>query len=146
MTTTAGPADTAGPAITARRPAATDDQLDRPRAALLREDAAVTALVGLVALLAPLSLWGDPPRWVPLTVGVVSLVAAVDVALVSRWTGRRLRVATAVTGVLALATGAAGLALLVLGDLTAAGAVLVGAATVACVAFGTLEVRASRRR
>lgn len=72
----------------------------------------------------------------------MSVVAAVEVTLVSRWTGRRLRVATAVTGVLALASGAAGLALLVLGDLTAAGAVLVGAAMVACVAFGTLEGRA----
>jgi hypothetical protein len=112
---------------------------------LLRLDAAATTAAGLLALFAPVSWWGDVPGLVPRVVGAVLLVAAAELLLAARWSGRRLRLAVTVCADLALAWVAATVVVLALRDLPAAGAsalVLVGLVT---LGFGVAELRALRR-
>ena len=116
----------------------------RTLATVLRADAAVTAALGAVALLGP-DVWGAAPGWLPRVVGAVFVVAALDVALVSRWTGRRLRLAGTVVGELALATAAASAVVLATADLPAAGALLVGVVGLLSAGFGVAELRLARR-
>lgn len=112
---------------------------------LLRWDAVATGLAGLVAVAAPASTWGDVPGWLPRAVGVVLLVVAADLAVASRWTGRRLRIATTVCAELALAWVAATVAVLVLHDTPPLGTELLAVVGLVTLAFGVSELRALRR-
>ena len=125
-------------------PHAPADHAQKSLAGVLRADAAVTAALGAVALLGP-DVWGDAPSWLPRVVGAVFVVAALDVALVSRWTGRRLRLAATVVGELALATAAASAVVLATADLPAAGAALVGLVGLLSAGFGVAELRLARQ-
>ncbi len=118
---------------------------DAPLAALLREDALVTGAVGALALLGP-HLWGDDVAgWVPRAVGAVLLLVAADLALASRWSGRRLRLATAVCADLALLWVVASVAVLALVDLPASGTAVVAGVAVVTLGFAVAELRALRR-
>ena len=126
---------------TPARPLAADALLQR----LLRLDAAATGVAGLVALLAPTSTWGDVPGLLPRAVGAVLLVVAADLLLASRWTGRRLRIATTVCAELALAWVAATVAVLALHDLPTVGVELLVAVGLVTLGFAVAELRALRR-
>lgn len=120
--------------------ASTEDRLRT----VLRVDAVVTAGVGLLALVSPLSWYGDTAGWLVRTVGVVLLVVGVDLALLSRLSGRALRIAGTVTAELAFAWVAGTVAVLAFVHLPAAGVevlALVGAAT---LLFGLAELRLVR--
>ena len=119
---------------------------DAPLQRLLRLDAGATGLAGLVALLAPTSTWGDVPGLLPRAVGVVLLVVAADLLLASRWTGRRLRLATTVCAELALAWVAATVAVLVLHDLPLLGVDLLFVVGLVTLGFAVAELRALRAR
>ena len=113
---------------------------------VLRADAVVTGTVGAVALLAAPSLsdlFGTPT--VLRVVGAVLLVAAVDIALLARLTGRRLALAGAVVGELALASVAATAVVLALGLAEPAGVALLVAVGLATAAFGVTELRLARQ-
>ena len=70
---------------------------------LYKVDAAVTAAVGALFLLAPDSAYGDLPGWFGKVTGAVLLVVAADLAVGSRWSGKRLRWSAVALGELALA-------------------------------------------
>ena len=110
---------------------------------VLRADAVVTGLFGALALLGPAS-WFDA-GWLPRAVGAVLLLVAVEVGLASRYDGRRLRLAGAVTGELAVAWVVASLAVLLLVDLPTPGAVLVEVSAAVTAVFAVLELRLARR-
>ena len=116
-----------------------------PLAVLLREDAVVTGAVGALALLGPDRGGDDVASWVPRVVGAVLLLVAADLAVASRWTGRRLRLATAVCADLALAWVAASVAVLALVDLPASGTAVVAGVAVVTLGFAVAELRALRR-
>ena len=127
-------------AVTTTRPTTTEDRLRT----VLRADAVVTGLVGLLGLVGSPSMYGDVPGWLPRAVGAVLLLVAADLAIVSRWSGRRLRLAGTVCAELALAWVVATVAVLALVDLPASGTevlLLVGAAT---LVFAVLELRLVR--
>ena len=115
-----------------------------PLQRLLRLDALATGAAGLLALLVPTSTWGDVPPLLPRAVGVVLLVVAADLLLASRWTGRRLRLATTVCAELALAWVAATAVVLVVHDLPLLGAELLVGTGLVTLAFGVAELRAVR--
>lgn len=112
-------------------------------AGLLRADAAVTGLVGAAVLLGP-DIWGDVPGWLPRTIGAALVLVAADLAVASRFTGRRLRLATTVFGELALAWTLASVAVLELVDLPTSGREVIGLVAVGTAAFGVAELRAAR--
>ena len=125
---------------TATRSATTEDRLRT----VLRADAVVTGGVGLFGLLGSPSMYGDVPGWLPRAVGALLLLVAVDLAIASRWSGNRLRLAGTVCAELALAWVVGTVAVLLLVDLPAAGTevlLLVGAAT---LVFAVLELRLVR--
>ena len=111
--------------------------------AVLRADAVVTGAVGVLALLAP-SAWFDA-GWLPRAIGAVLLLVALEVGLASRYDGKRLRLAGAVTGELAAAWVVASVAVLLLVDLPTTGAVVVELVAVATAVFAVLELRLARR-
>ena len=127
-------------AVTTTQAPTTEDRLRT----VLRADAVVTGAVGLFGLLGSPTLYGDVPGWLPRAVGAVLLLVAVDLALASRWSGGRLRLAGTVCAELALAWVVATVAVLALVDLPLAGTevlLLVGAAT---LGFAVLELRLVR--
>ncbi|MCA1721533.1 MAG: hypothetical protein LC779_10700 [Actinobacteria bacterium] len=127
-------------AVTTARSTTTEDRLRT----VLRADAVVTGLVGIFALESSASLYGDVPGWLPRVVGAVLLLVAADLAVASRWSGQRLRLAGTVVAELALAWVAATTAVLVFRDLPGTGTevlLVVGAAT---LAFGVAELRLVR--
>jgi hypothetical protein len=131
--------------MSATAPARPAVEADAPLQRLLRLDAAATGAAGLLALVAPVSWWGDVPGLVPRVVGAVLLVAAAELLLASCWSGGRLRLAITVCADLALAWVAATVVVLALRDLPTAGTqalVLVGLVT---LGFGVAELRALRR-
>jgi hypothetical protein len=103
-------------------------------------DAAVTGLVGVLALESPVT-WYDAPGWLVRTVGVLLLVVAVDLAVLSRASGRLLRVGTVVTMELALAWVAATVAVLVLRDVPAAGVEVLSVVGLLTLGFGIAYAR-----
>lgn len=109
---------------------------------LLRADAAVTVLAGLVLLLTPSSWYGDLPSTLVRGAALVFVLAGVEVAALSRCTGQRLRLVTTVTGELALATAVGLVVAAEVGDVRGAGLEVLGLTAVACVVFGILELRA----
>jgi hypothetical protein len=126
--------------LTTTAPTTTEDRLRTT----LRLDAVVTGAVGLLGLVGPTSWYGDVPGWLPRAVGILLLVVGLDLAIASRWSGRRLLLAGTVCAELALAWVAATVVVLLLVDLPAAGTavlLLVGAAT---LAFGVIELRVVR--
>lgn len=109
---------------------------------VLAADAAVTAGFGLVAVLGP-TAWFDA-GWLPRVVGAVLLVVAVEVALASRWSGHRLRLAGTVTGELAIAWVVGALAVVFLVDLPTAGVLLLEVSAAVTAVFAVLEMRLAR--
>jgi hypothetical protein len=126
--------------LTTPAPTRTDEASMRT---VLRADAVVTGAVGLLALLAP-SVWFDA-AWLPRAVGAVLLLVALEVGLASRYDGKRLRLAGAVTGELAAAWVVASVAVLLLVDLPTTGALLVEAVAAVTAVFAVLELRLARR-
>lgn len=106
---------------------------------VLRVDAVVTAAVGLLALESPQDWYGGAPGWLVRTVGVLLLVTAVEIALLSRSAGSRLRLVGAVVAELALLWVAASVAVVALVDLSGAGREVVLAVAVATLGFGLAE-------
>lgn len=110
---------------------------------VLRADAVATGAVGLLALLAP-TAWFDA-GWLPRAIGVVLLVVAAEIAVMSRYDGKRLRLLGSVTAELAIAWVVASVAVLVLADLPTTGALLIEAVAAMTAVFAVLELRLLRR-
>src|SRR5690349_6598376 len=104
-------------AVTAPALRTTEDRLRT----VLRADSVVTGAVGLFALLAPASTYGDVPGWLPRVVGVLLLAVAVYLVFLARLSGSRLRLAGIVTADLALAWVIATVPVLALVDLSSPG-------------------------
>lgn len=111
---------------------------------LLRLDAVATAGAGVLALALPTPVFGDVPALLPRAVGAVLLVVAADVALASRWSGRRLRLATAVGGGLASAWVVATAVVLAVHDLPFVGALVLVGVGLPTAGFAVAELRAVR--
>ena len=111
--------------------------------AVLRADAVVTGVFGALALLAP-TAWFDA-GWLPRAVGAALLLVAVEVGLLSRSEGPRLRLVGTVTGELAAAWVVASVVVLLLVDLPTTGAVLVEVSAAVTAVFAVLELRLARR-
>ena len=112
----------------------------------LRADAVVTGAVGAATLLAavPLAEQVGTPT-VLRVVGAVLLVAAVDIALAARLSGRRLALAGTVVGELALAWVAGTVVLVALGLAEPVGVALLGAVAAVTAAFGVTHLRLAKR-
>jgi hypothetical protein len=134
---------TASPALT------TTDSESRLRT-VLREDALVTAAVGVGVVLAAAPLAGALPgsTTVMRVLGVALIVVGADIALASRWSGRRLALAGTVVAELALAWAVLSTVVVAIwrpGAAVSAAVLVVAAVT---LAFGVTElkqVRALRR-
>ena len=111
---------------------------------LLRLDAAATAGTALLALALPTTVFGDVPSLLPRAVGAVLLVVAADMALASRWRGRRLRIATVITGQLGAAWVVATAVLLAGHDLQPSGAVVLVGVGLVAAGFTVAELWAAR--
>lgn len=111
---------------------------------VLRADAVVTAAVGLLALDSPLTWYGGTPGWLVRGLGAVLLLVALDLALLSRASGRVLRVGTAVAAELAFAWVLATVAVLVLADLPGEGVVVLVVVGLLTLGFGTGYARLGR--
>jgi hypothetical protein len=114
---------------------------------VLLEDGIVTAGVGIATVLAAGPLADELPGNTLLfrLLGAVFVLAGIDVALTSRWTGRRLRLAGTVVGELALLVAVA--CAVAVAVATPAAAVTVGVLAVAAVSavFGFVELRLARQ-
>ena len=110
----------------------------------LQLDAVVTGLVGVLALESPLA-WYDAPAWLVRGVGVLLLVVGADLALLSRASGRLLRVGTVVMTELAFAWVLATAAVLVWRDVPAEGVEVLGAVGLVTLGFGLAYTRLARR-
>lgn len=118
----------------------TEDQLR----SLLRLDAIVVGLAGLVLTLTPTAWYGELPGWLSVAAGAAMVLSAIDVALVARWSGRRLRIAATVIAELAFTWTAACVAVIALADLSAKGLEVVGFSAIATLLFGIFELRLAR--
>ena len=129
--------------LTAPAPRTTDARLR----SVLRTDAVVTGLVGAVLAVdsGPVSRAVDLPRAAVLAVGLLVVAVALEMALASRWEGRRLRLAATVTAELAVAWVVASAVLLVVRDTTAAGTALVVGIAAVTAGFAAAYVRVLRR-
>ena len=116
---------------------------DRLRA-LYRVDAVATGAVGLLFLLTPASTYGDLPGWFVRTTGAVLLVVAADLAIGSRWTGKRLRWSAVALGELSLAWVVASGVVVALDLLPAASDVAVLAIAAVTAFFGISYLRLAR--
>ena len=111
---------------------------------VLRVDAVVTGAVGLFGQLGPTSSYGDAPAWLPRVVGLALLAFAIELALLTRSSGERLRLVGLVTAEAALAWSAATVAILALVDLPASGREVLALVGLATLAFGVTELRLVR--
>ena len=116
---------------------------------LLRVDAAVCALLGLPAALAPAAvadLLGTGASTTLLSViGIALVLYAVDLAVVSRRADRWQRPAVLVAGAGSLAWAAASVIVVATGAFSTAGAVLALVVGAAVAELGVLQLRAARR-
>ena len=122
-------------------PAATTEERLRT---VLRVDAVVTGAAGLFALLSPASTYGDVDSWLPRTLGIAFVLAALVVAVESRTTGRTLRLVAALTADAAFAWTLASILILLLVDLPAKGEAVVATVGLATLVFGIVETRLVR--
>ena len=123
-----------------RSPRSTEDQLR----SLLRLDAVVVGLAGLVLALTPTAWYGDLPGWLSRAAGLALVLSAVIVAEFSRWSGKRLRTAAMLTAEAAFAWTAACVGVMAMTDMRAAGLEVVGFSAVATLLFGIGELRLAR--
>ncbi len=114
-------------------------------AAALR-DAVATGAAGLVALLAADVDLGRRPRAAAPRRRGRPAGRRRGPAVASRWSGRRLRLATTVCAELALAWVVATGVVLAVHDLPVAGVEVLGAVGLVTLGFGVTELRALRRR
>ena len=135
---------TTSPSPTTTMPATTTSE-SRLRT-VLREDAAVTAAVsvGVVLAAAPLAEQLPASTTVLRVLGVALVLVAADIALVSRWSGRRLALAGTVVGELALAWALASVAVVALARPAAVVTAAVLAVAAVTAAFGVTELRLVR--
>jgi predicted membrane-bound spermidine synthase len=114
---------------------------------VLLEDGIVTAGVGIATVLAAGPLADELPGNTLLfrLLGAVFVLAGIDVALTSRWTGRRLRLAGTVVGELALAVAVGGTALVTFTTPSAPVAAAVVAVAAVSAVFGVVELRLARQ-
>ena len=127
-------------------PAVATGSVEQRLRTALRADAVVTGDVGAATLLAAESLAeqiGTPT--VLRVVGAVLLVAAVDVALVARLSGRRLALAGVVVGELALAWVAGTAVVVVLGLAEPVGAALLLGVAAVTAGFGVTHLRLAKQ-
>ena len=115
----------------------TADQLRR----VLRLDGAVTAGVGLVALLGP--SWYGGPAWVARAVGAAFVLIGLEVALLARTS--RIRLLGTVVAELAFAWVVVAVALAELVDMDGAGREVLLLTAVATLGFGIAETRLARQ-
>ncbi len=111
---------------------------------VLRIDGAVTAAVGLLALETPLAWYGDTPAWLVRTIGALLLVTGVDLALLTRASGRLLRVGATVTAELAFAWVLATVVVLLEWDLPTQGTELLTGVGLVTLGFGIAYTRLVR--
>lgn len=114
--------------------------------AVLLEDAAVTAAVGLGVVLAAAPLAEQLPGSTTLmrVLGVALVLVGADIALTSRWSGRRLAIAGTVVGELALAWAVASAIIVALARPDAAVTAAVLAVAAVTAVFGVTELRLVR--
>jgi hypothetical protein len=129
---------TAQPQITI--PSRTEHQLR----SLLRLDAVVVGLAGLVMALTPTSWYGDLPGWLSRAAGAGLVLSALAVAEFSLWSGRKLRTAALLTAEAAFAWTASCVVAMSLAGMSAGGLEVVGFSAVATLLFGAGELRLAR--
>ena len=116
---------------------------------LLRVDAAVCALLGLPAAVAPGAvadlLGTDASTTLLRVIGIALVLYAADLAVVSRLAERWQRPAVRAAGIGSLAWTAATVALVALGAFSTTGAVLALVVGVGVAELGVLQLRAARR-
>lgn len=116
---------------------------------LLRVDAAVCALLGLPAALAPAAvadlLGTDASTTLIRVVGIALVLYALDLAVVSRLADRWQRPVTLAAGVGSLAWTAATVAAVALGAFSTSVAVVALVVGVGVAELGVLQLRAARR-
>jgi hypothetical protein len=115
---------------------------DRMRS-VLRLDAAVTGAIGLVGLLGP--SWYGGPSWVARAVGAVFVLVALEVAVMTRSTGRRLRMTGVVVAESAFAWTVAALLAASLVDMDTVGREVLVLTALGTLALGVVETRLARR-
>ena len=116
---------------------------------LLRVDAAVCALLGLPAAVAPAAvadlLGTDASTTLVRVIGVALALYAVDLAVVSRLAARWQGPVVLAAGIGSLAWAAASVALVVAGAFSTTGAVLAVVVGTGVAELGVLQLRAARR-
>ena len=114
---------------------------------VLRVDALVVGLAGVLLALSPSSEFGSMPSWLSHTAGALLAVSALDVGIASRWHGRALRLAALVTAELAFLWTALVVVAVEAFDVRGAGLEVLALGGLATLVFGILEtslVRALR--
>ena len=109
---------------------------------VLRADAAVTAAVGLVGLLGP--SWYGGPAWVARAVGAALVLVGVEVVLLARAGGRRLRITGSVVAELAFAWVVGSLLAADLVDMDSAGREVLVLSALVTLGFAITETRLVR--
>lgn len=109
---------------------------------VLRADAVLTAAFGVTAL--ETAGWYGGPSWVARAVGAVLLLVAVEMAVLSRSHGRRLRLSGLVVAEAAFAWVVGSLLVAGLVDMDAAGREVLLLSAVASLGFGIAETRLAR--
>lgn len=110
---------------------------------VLRADAVVTGAFGLLALAGP--SWYGGPAWAARAVGAVLLVVALEVALLSRSQGRRLRLTGVVVAEAAFAWVVGALLAAGLVEMDTAGREVLLVSAVVTLGFGLAETRLARQ-
>ncbi|MDP9182034.1 MAG: hypothetical protein M3P04_04575 [Actinomycetota bacterium] len=117
--------------------------VERRLRSVLRADAVVTAAVGLFGLVGP--SWYGGPAWVARAAGAVLLLVGIEVGLMARSEGNRLRLTGVVVAELAFAWVVAVLIAAGLVDMDTAGREVLVLTAVVTLAFGVAETRLTRR-
>jgi hypothetical protein len=110
---------------------------------VLRTDGAVTAAVGLVGLAGP--SWYGGPAWVARAVGAALVLVGVEVALLARSHGNRLRLTGVVVADSAFAWAVGAVLVADLVDMDTAGREVLLLTALVTLAFGIVETRLARR-
>ena len=118
---------------------ATEDRLR----SVLRADAVVTAAVGLFGLVGP--SWYGGPAWLTRAVGAVLLLVGIEVGLMARSEGNRLRLTGVVVAELAFGWVVAVLLAAGLVNMDTAGREVLVATAIVTLWFGITETRLTRR-
>jgi hypothetical protein len=116
---------------------------DRLRS-VLAVDAVVVGLSGVLLAATPSSWYGDLPGWLVRSAGILLALVSAEVGLVSRWRGRRLRLAAVVIADLAFLWTAMVVTAAELGDVGGAGLEVLALSGLATLVFGVIETSLAR--